>query len=115
MERTVNKVELEGFVGISPEQVTFKNGNSVLRFTLATSESYKDKSGNWQTKTTWHRITMMNGIAQKASTEVNRGSRVNLVGKIINRDYTNKEGKKVYVTEILAQEYTLVAIEKKAV
>ncbi|OFX51415.1 MAG: hypothetical protein A2046_04430 [Bacteroidetes bacterium GWA2_30_7] len=111
MENTVNKVELQGFVGISPEHINFKDGNSILKFSLATNESYKDKKGEWQKQTTWHKIFMMNGNAEKASKQICRGNRVNIIGKLVNKSYVNKEGKKVYTTEIFAMNFSLV--EKK--
>lgn len=111
MENTINKVELQGYVGISPEHINFKDGNSILKFSLATNESYKDKNGEWQKQTTWHKVFMTNSNAQKASTLICRGNRLNIVGKLVNKSYVNKDGKKVFTTEILALNYSV--IEKK--
>ena len=111
MEKMINKVELSGFVGSNPEVKTLPNGNKVLRMSLATSSSYKDRDGNWVRDTTWHNIVMWNKLAEAANNEIKKGSRVSLIGKLTNRQYTDKEGNKHYVTEVIANSYEIVVSE----
>ena len=105
MEKMINKVELNGFAGSNPEVKTLPNGNKVLKFSLATSSSYKDREGNWVRDTTWHNIVMWNKLAEAANGEIKKGSRVSLTGKLANHQYTDKDGKKNTVSEIIAVSY----------
>ena len=111
MEKMINKVELSGFAGLNPEVKTLPNGNKVLKMSLATSSSYKDRDGNWVRDTTWHNIVMWNKLAEAANNEIKKGSRVSLIGKLTNRQYTDKEGNKHYVTEVIANSYEIVVSE----
>ena len=100
--KTTNKVELNGYIGIDPEVKTLKNGSKVAHFTLATDETYKNKEGEWVKNTTWHRISLWNQAADKAADVLRKGMRVALIGKIVNRQYTDKDGNKKTISEILA-------------
>lgn len=113
MEKTVNKVELCGHAGIDPQVNTLKNGVKMLKFKMATNESYKNRNGEWVKDTTWHSITMWDKIASEAETKIKKGSFVNLTGKLVNRQYLDKNGVKQYITEIRAIAFnTPEAIEK---
>ena len=107
MEKMINKVELSGFVGINPEVRTMPNGNKILKFSLATSQSYKDREGKWIRDTTWHNIVMWNKMAEAASPDVKKGARISVTGRLANRSYTDKEGNKKYSTEIIAVSYEM--------
>jgi single-strand DNA-binding protein len=109
MEKMINKVEVSGFVGINPEVKTMPNGNKLLRFTLATSKSYKDREGKWVRDTTWHNIVMWNKMAETAGSDVKKGSRVSVNGHLANRSYTDKDGNKKTTTEIVAVSYEVAA------
>ena len=111
MEKMINKVELSGFAGLNPEVKTLPNGNKVLKMSLATSSSYKDRDGNWVRDTTWHNIVMWNKLAEAANNAIKKGSRVSLIGKLTNRQYTDKDGNKHYITEVIANSYEIVASE----
>jgi single-strand DNA-binding protein len=110
MEKMINKVELSGFVGINPEVRTMPNGNKILRFSLATNHSYKDREGKWVSDTTWHNIVMWNKMAETACPEVKKGARISIIGRLANRSYTDKEGNKKYSTEIIAVSYKTAPI-----
>lgn len=111
MEKMINKVELSGFIGLNPEVKTLPNGNKVLKLSLATSSSHKDREGQWVRDTTWHNVVMWNKLADAASNEIKKGSRVSLTGKLANRTFTDKEGKKRFITEIVAVTYEIIAAE----
>lgn len=113
MEKSVNKVELSGFAGMSPEIKDFKNGKQMIRFSLATSSSYKNQKDEWVRDTTWHNIVMWDKLAGEASEKIKKGSFVSLNGKITSRTFTGKNGIKQNLVEINAIHFQVIPIEKK--
>lgn len=97
----INKVILVGNVGKDPEVRYLESGVAVAQFPLATSETYKDKSGNKTTKTEWHNIVLWRGLAEVAEKYVKKGNPLYIEGKIRSRSYDDKEGNKRYITEIV--------------
>lgn len=97
----VNKVILIGNLGKDPETKEFEGGKSVTNFSLATSESYKDKDGEWQDKTEWHNVSAWGGASLSAQ-RMSKGDTVFVEGKIQTRSYDDKDGNKRYVTEVNA-------------
>lgn len=110
---SLNKVILIGNLGKDPELKTFENGGSVCNFSIATSESYKNKAGEKVTDTQWHNITMWNPLSEIADKYLKKGSQVCIVGKVTSRSYEDKDGIKRYVTEIRANEMTMLGGGKK--
>lgn len=100
MKTTLNKVELNGFVGKDPEVISLKNNGKVARIALATTENYKNKAGIWVKETTWHTIVMWNKNAELAQEQIKKGTKIYIQGKLVSRSYTDKNGKKQNVTEI---------------
>jgi len=101
MEKMVNKVELNGFVGREPEVKTLSNGSKLTQFTLATDKFYKnEKTSEWVKNTTWHRIVLWNKVAEKAAETLKKGTRVLLKGMLVNRSFTDKDGNKRNIVEI---------------
>jgi single-strand DNA-binding protein len=103
----INKAILIGNVGKDPEIRTVGD-NKVANFSLATSETYKDKSGNKQTNTDWHSITIWGKLADVVERYVKKGDRLYLEGKISYRSYDDKEGVKRYVTDIVCNSMTML-------
>ena len=97
----VNKVILVGNLGKDPEVRYTPNGKAVANLTLATSESWKDQSGQIQEKTEWHRVSMFGKLAEIAGEYLRKGSQVYIEGKLQTRKWTNKEGQDQYTTEIV--------------
>ncbi len=97
----VNKVILVGNVGRDPEVQYVSDNVPVARFTLATSETYKDKNGEKITNTEWHNIVVWRGLAQVVEKYVKKGSQLYIEGKITHRQY-EKDGVTKYFTEIVA-------------
>ena len=87
-----NYVELCGYAASSPEVRVFENGNKVASFRIATHEDIKNDAGEWTRITMWHPVVTWNRLADHAMQYVNKGSLVNLKGKIRRRSYTDKEG-----------------------
>ncbi|OQY03650.1 MAG: hypothetical protein B6I20_04585 [Bacteroidetes bacterium 4572_117] len=97
----VNKVILVGFVGKDPEVQYIKEDVPVAKFTLATSETYRDKNGERQTTTEWHNIVVWRGLAKVVEQYVKKGEQLFIEGKISNRTY-EKDGVTKYFNEIVA-------------
>jgi len=111
MKTNMNKVELIGFAGMNPEVREISNNAKIAQFSLATSESYRDKTGAWVNNTSWHRIVLWNNIADKAAEEINKGAKVNIIGKIQYRTFETASEEKRNVTEIVATEYKVLPRE----
>jgi single-strand DNA-binding protein len=97
---SVNKVILVGFVGKEPETRVFAEGTGVTNFSMATSEKYKDKAGEWKEITEWHRIGCFGKLSDIASKLVSKGSQVYVEGKISTRKWKDSNGVEKYSTEV---------------
>jgi single-strand DNA-binding protein len=104
----VNKVFLIGNVGKDPEVRYVENNIPVAKFSLATSESYKNKSGEKVTTTEWHNIVVWRGLAEVAEKYVKKGTPLFIEGKIRSRSWDDKDGNKHYMTEIVADSMKLL-------
>jgi single-strand DNA-binding protein len=103
METTVNKVEIQGFLGRDAEVKSFDSGRSLATFSLATNESYKNAKGEWVTNTTWHNVTHWLNAKDKTIDFLKKGALVAVQGKLSTRKYTDKDGHDRYITEVVAQ------------
>ena len=109
MARGVNKVILIGNLGKDPEVRYMPNGNAVANITLATSESWKDKSsGEQQEKTEWHRIVMFRRLGEIAGEYLKKGSKVYIEGKLQTRKWQDNSGNDRYTTEIVADQMQML-------
>ena len=97
----VNKVILIGNLGKDPEVRYLEGGGVVANFSLATTESYKNKEGVKQEQTEWHNIVLWRGLAELAEKFLKKGMSVYIEGKIRSSSWDDKEGKKHYKTEIV--------------
>lgn len=104
----VNKVILIGNLGRDPEIRSIESGVKVANFSLATTESYKNKEGNRVDQTEWHRIVLWRGLAEIAERYLHKGSQVYIEGKIVSRKYTDKDGIERTVTEIVGDNMNLL-------
>jgi single-strand DNA-binding protein len=98
----VNKAILVGNLGRDPELRTTPNGQSVVNFTLATSETWTDKSGERVERTEWHRIVAWGRTAEMCNQYLSKGRTVYVEGRIQTREWEDKDGNKRYTTEINA-------------
>lgn len=106
MSGSVNKVVLLGRVGKEPEIRTSAEGKKIASFSLATSETYKDKSGQRQEKTEWHNVAVFNsGLAELVERYVSKGSRIYVEGSLHTRKWTDKSGIERYTTEVVLSGY----------
>lgn len=107
----VNKVTLLGNLGKDPE-IHFSESNiPMARFTLATTETYRDKNGQINSQTEWHNIVLWRGLAEFAQKYLHKGNHIYLEGKIRSRHWDDKEGNRRHMTEIVAD--NLILLDKK--
>ncbi|HRY31408.1 MAG TPA: single-stranded DNA-binding protein [Bacteroidales bacterium] len=101
MATGVNRVILIGNLGKDPDIMTLESGVKKASFSLATTESYKNKDGSKAQITEWHNIVLWRGLAEVAESYLKKGHQIYLEGKIRTRSWDDKEGNKRYTTEIL--------------
>lgn len=104
----VNKVILVGNLGKDPEVRHMDSGRAVANFSLATSETYKNKDGERVTHTEWHNCVVWSPLAEIVEKYTKKGSQIYLEGKLATRSWEDKEGNKRYTTEIVGREITLL-------
>ncbi|GAA4426510.1 single-stranded DNA-binding protein [Pontibacter saemangeumensis] len=105
---SVNKVILIGNLGKDPEVRHLEGGIAVARFPIATSESFKDKSGQKQERTEWHNIVVWRGLAEVAEKYLKKGNSVYIEGRLRTNNYQDKDGIQRYSTEIVADNMTML-------
>ena len=110
----LNKVILIGSLGSDPEVRYMPNGEAVCNFSVATSESWKDKNGQRQESTEWHNVTMYRKLAEIAGQYLKKGSQVYLEGKIQSRKYQGKDGIERTAYEIIANEMKMLGGNSQA-
>jgi single-strand DNA-binding protein len=102
----VNKVILVGNLGDDPESRSLNNGGEVVNLRVATSESWKDRDGNRQERTEWHRVVIFNeNLGRVAKSYLKKGSKVYLEGQIQTRKWQDQSGADRYSTEIVLQRF----------
>ncbi len=105
---SVNKVILVGNLGKDPELRYTPSGAAVATFSLATSERYKDKSGQMQEKTEWHNIVVWRNLAEICGKYLHKGKQIYIEGRIQTRSYDDRDGNKRYMTEIVADQMQML-------
>jgi single-strand DNA-binding protein len=105
---SVNKVILVGRLGKDPEVRFTTGGQAVANFTMATDYSYKDRNGERQKRTEWHRIVAWRKLAEIVQQYLKKGSLIYIEGRIETREWQDKEGQKRYTTEIIANEMRML-------
>lgn len=102
-----NKVQLIGHLGMNPEVKDFENGKKLAKFSVATKQSYRDTNGDKVEDTQWHNVIAWGKDAELAEKFLAKGSYVTIEGRIVYRNYEDKEGQKRYVTEIVLNDMIL--------
>ena len=103
-----NKVQLIGNLGNAPEVKTLESGKKMARFSVATSESYRNAKGEKVSETQWHTLVAWGKVAEIVEKYLTKGKEVAIEGKLINRSYDDKEGNKKYITEVQVNELLLL-------
>jgi len=110
MAFSLNKIMLIGNLGQDAENRFTTNNISVTTFSIATTRSYKGKDGNWTNETTWHNVVAYN-LSDFYKDQLKKGKKFYVEGRISKRDYTDKDGVKRYVTEVVAE--NIIPLEAK--
>lgn len=109
MSKSLNKILLIGNVGGDPDIKYTPSGTAVAKFSLATNESYKDKSGEWQERVEWHNIVAWQRLAEIAGEYVHKGKKLFIEGRLQTSSWQDKQnGDKKYRTEIVARNILLL-------
>lgn len=110
MAKSVNKVILIGNLGKDPEVKYTPSGVPVAKFSIATNERYKDKSGEWQDRTEWHNLVAWQRTAEIVGEYVKKGSKIYIEGRLQTSSWEDKQsGEKKYRTEIVVQDLVLLS------
>jgi single-strand DNA-binding protein len=104
----INKVILIGNLGADPEIRYTQSGTPVVNFTIATTERWKDKEGQQQEQTEWHRIVAWRRLAEICGEYLSKGSRVYIEGKLQTRKWQDQSGNDRYTTEVIANEMKML-------
>lgn len=107
-----NKVQLIGHLGMDPEIKSLDGGKKLAKMSIATNETYKNNKGEKITETQWHNLIAWGKTAEICEKFLKKGSELAVEGKLINRNYTDKEGIKRYVTEIEVHEVLMLDSKK---
>ncbi len=103
-----NKVQLIGNLGNAPEVRNTESGKKLVRFSLATNEQYKNAKGERVTETQWHNLIAWGKVADIVEKFLIKGTEVAIEGKLVSRNYMDKEGNKKYITEIQVNELLML-------
>ena len=107
--RGINKVILVGNLGADPENRTSQTGNAITNISVATSETWKDKStGQQQERTEWHRVVFFNRLAEIAAEYLRKGSKVYVEGSLRTRKWQDQNGQDRYTTEVIGSEMQML-------
>ncbi len=109
-----NKVQLIGNLGNAPEVRTLDGGKKMARFSIATNETYRNAKGEKITETQWHNIIAWGKVAEIAEKYLTKGKEVVVEGKLVNRNYTDKDGNKKYSTEVHVNELLMLGEKVRA-
>ncbi|MGI6337880.1 MAG: single-stranded DNA-binding protein [Bacteroidales bacterium] len=107
MSRLNNRVMLTGNIGKDPEVTYNANNTVVAKMVLATNDGYKDRSGQWVEKTTWHNLSCWGELAKRAERLIQKGTCVSIDGKLAVDTWSDSNGEKRYFTYVLVDEFRI--------
>jgi single-strand DNA-binding protein len=106
---SLNKVMLIGNLGKDPEVRYTTSGTAVASFSLATSERFKNRSGEWEDKTEWHNVTLWGRLAEIAGEYLAKGKTVYIEGRLQTRKWQDRDGRDRYTTEVVADKMQMLS------
>jgi single-strand DNA-binding protein len=112
MSNMKNQVRLIGNLGMDPEIREISGNRKIAKFSLATNETYRNEKGERVTETQWHNLVGWGKIATITEKYLHKGSEIAVEGKLNNRSYTDKEGNKKYVSEVVVSDLVLLGRNK---
>ena len=114
MNALKNKVQLIGNLGNAPEVKNTESGKKLVKFSLATNETYRNAKGEKVVETQWHNLIAWGKVADIAEKYLSKGSEVAIEGKLVNNNYMDKDGNKKYNTEVVVHELLLMGSKPSA-
>jgi single-strand DNA-binding protein len=108
MARSLNRVELIGNLGQDPDIKSFPDGGMIVNISVATTSTFKDRNGEQQDRTEWHRVVMRGYNAQNAEKYLHKGSKVFIEGELQTRSYEDRDGNTRYITEIFCRSFIML-------
>lgn len=111
MKSLRNSVQLIGNLGMDPEVKQVSNGNKMARFSLATSETYKNEKGEKVTDTQWHNLIIWGGLAEVAEKYLKKGKQIAVEGRLETNTYDDKEGNRKFYTQIVVNDLVMLGKE----
>ncbi|HEY9560923.1 MAG TPA: single-stranded DNA-binding protein [Anseongella sp.] len=114
MKSLINSVRLMGRLGSDPEIKTFDSGRKMTRVSLATNEVYRSADGEKITDTQWHSLVFWAQHAEIAEKYLQKGKELAIEGKLVTRDFVDKEGRKHFVTEIVVNEFMMLGKKEQS-
>lgn len=114
MKALINSVRLMGRLGMDPEVRIFESDRKMAKMSLATNEVYRNSDGEKVTDTQWHNLITWGHNAEIAENYLRKGKEVAVEGRLANRSYTDKEGRKHFVTEIIVSELLMISKNEQA-
>lgn len=115
MNTIKNQVQLVGRAGQTPELKSFDNGGKLTRVRMATSEQYKNQRGETVEDTQWHTVVAWGKLAEHITRMIQKGDQFAIKGKLVHRQYEDRQGLKRTVTEIVAAEFMMMSSSRAAV
>ena len=113
MNAIVNKVQLIGNIGKAPEIKVLEGGNKMARASVAVTEKYKNKQGEYVKDTSWHNIVLWGGAATNFEKLVGKGTHLAVEGKLVSRSFETKEGERKYITEVHVNDFLVLNSNKE--
>lgn len=108
MNTLTNNVSLIGNLGKDPEIKKFGTDNQLVRFSIATNESYKNKDGDWVENTMWHNVIAWGKLAERCEKTLQKGSKIVMQGRLTQDSYETDKGEKRYVTQITMRDFLMM-------
>ena len=112
MSNLRNKVQLIGRVGNAPEVILLESGKKLVKFTMATNDSYKNANGDKVEDTQWHNLVVWSKLTEVVEKYVKKGDEIAIEGKLTTRSYDDKDGNKRYISEIIVNELLMLGGKK---
>lgn len=109
--KTMNKVEIQGFLGQNAEEKTFESGRTLISMNIATNENYKNKNDEWVTNTTWHNVAYWKNKKDEKLDFLKKGELISILGKLHTRKYNDKNDQERFVTEVVAYKIEQIKVE----
>ena len=103
-----NKVQLIGNLGADPEIINLNDGKKIAKFSIATTDRYKNKQGEQVSDTQWHNVVAWNKTAEIIEKYITKGNQVGIEGKLTTRKWEDKEGNNRYTTEVVCSELLML-------